>query len=231
MNYIKRDIGLTRELDEYDITRFLDVLRKYYSELSLSEVKLAFELSSVGELNDFLPKNADGSVRNGHYQQFNVEYYTKILTAYRNKKNKVVTKAFTALPKRANKISIEERKQLHNGNLHNLTRAFLRYKYSGRYVTNGVEEYLHYRELEKTILAPTIHVSDSDKERALSLVYQKSAKRLITKFQADMISKGGKESKDIQTDAFFIARRRAIIKCFDYMIESEIQINKYLKFV
>ncbi len=91
-NYIKRDIGLTRELDEYDVTRFLDVLRKYYSDLSLSEVKLAFELSSVGELNDFLPKNADGTPRNGHYQQFNVEYYTKILTAYNNRKNKTVKK-------------------------------------------------------------------------------------------------------------------------------------------
>ncbi len=119
---------------------------------------------------------------------------------------------------------------LHEANLNNLTLAFLRYKYSGKYLTRGVEEYLHFRQLEKTVLAPSVCVKDSDRESALFKVVQKSSMKLISKFQADMMTKQGKNGKDIQHDAYVLARRRAIIEVFDYMIENEIQINKYLKF-
>ncbi|NQU54080.1 MAG: hypothetical protein HQ522_16245 [Bacteroidetes bacterium] len=231
MVYIKKDIGLRTELDEYDMTRFADVLRKYYYEMSLSEIKLAFELSIVGELNDFLPKKGNGDVENNHYQQFNVEYYSKILKAYKKKKNTTITKAYDALPKHSNQISIDEKKRLYNGNLHNLTLAFYRYKYTGIMYPTGLKDLLYSRALEKTGLMSTININDSDIDRAMSLITQKAEKRLLSQFQANSYLKHGAKSYEVNQDAYFVARRREIKECFDWMVKNEVQIINYLKFV
>jgi hypothetical protein len=81
--FIAMDVGFKIPDGEdwtYTRTRLYDLLRKYYSQLTLAEVKLAFELSVTGELDDFLPKNSSGQADKNHYQQFNAAYFTKMLT-------------------------------------------------------------------------------------------------------------------------------------------------------
>ena len=58
------------------------MLVKYYSYLTLSDIMTAFELLAVGELNDYLPRNSSGNADNGHYQQFNANYFGKVLNAF-----------------------------------------------------------------------------------------------------------------------------------------------------
>lgn len=93
-----RDIGIKSEPDRYDATRFFSIVKTYYSDLTVSEIKLAFELSLVGKLDEWLPKNRDGVADRNHYQSFSTEYVTKILTAYRNYKGEVWNKATKLLP-------------------------------------------------------------------------------------------------------------------------------------
>lgn len=84
----------------YICTRLLDILKKYYSLLTLAEIKLAFELATTGELNNYLPRDSNGNPDKNHYQQFNADYFAKILNAYRRKRDMTISKAYEALPKR-----------------------------------------------------------------------------------------------------------------------------------
>lgn len=93
LQFIKKDIGLKKEISDYDFSRFMTYVRTYYDDMSLPEIRLAFEYAMVGLLNEYLPKRIDGTVDIRHYQEFSADYYTKILNAYREKKNKVWQKA------------------------------------------------------------------------------------------------------------------------------------------
>jgi hypothetical protein len=81
---VMRDLGITRQPDAYDGARFVDILKEYFAYMTIVDVKQAFEMFVMGELDDVLPRGKDG---NGfqHYQQFSVSFYTKVLQAYRSK--------------------------------------------------------------------------------------------------------------------------------------------------
>ena len=41
----------------YIQSRLLDILKRYYSDMTLADIKMAFELATTGELDEFLPKD------------------------------------------------------------------------------------------------------------------------------------------------------------------------------
>lgn len=92
----------------YICTRLLDILKKYYSQMTLADIKLAFESATTGELDDYLPKDSQGNPDKKHYQQFNADYFAKILNAYRRKQNGVIHKAYKALPEPKKELTPEE---------------------------------------------------------------------------------------------------------------------------
>lgn len=98
----------------YICTRLLDILKKYYSQMTLADIKLAFELATTGELDDYLPKDSQGNPDKKHYQQFNADYFAKILSAYRRKQNGVIHKAYKALPEPKKELTPEEKRYYHN---------------------------------------------------------------------------------------------------------------------
>ena len=104
VKFLCRDIGVAywhdAETIKYDAARFFDTVRKYYNDLSIKQIKMAFELAQIGELDDWLPKDKNGNPDNKHYNNFNVGYYTKILKAFRAKNSRVWNKARKALPHR-----------------------------------------------------------------------------------------------------------------------------------
>ena len=130
--YICRDVGIkdwnNSEIMKYDATRFYTTLKAYYKDLTLKEIKIAFELAAVGELDEWLPKDRNGNPDNKHYQSFSLEYYTKILKAYRNKKNKVWHKANKALPIPEVIITDEQKKSNRIHFLNDIYDAFYKYK-------------------------------------------------------------------------------------------------------
>lgn len=81
-----RDLGIAKQPDAFDASRFMDLLREYYSDFSSAEVKQAFELYAVGELDSHLPRDRSGAVLQ-HFQQFSAMFYTQILRAYRQRRN------------------------------------------------------------------------------------------------------------------------------------------------
>lgn len=62
--YIAKDVGfLPSDASEwaYTCSRLLQFIKTYYCNLSLSEIKLSFEMLIAGELDEFLPKDKNGN--------------------------------------------------------------------------------------------------------------------------------------------------------------------------
>lgn len=230
LNYLPRDLGIKQALDPYEKTRFFDVLRNYYSDLTLTEVKMAFELSLVGELDGFLPKNGNGEPDKNHYQQFSVEYISKILQAYRRKKRTTMSKAYIALP--APIIEFPEEQKVSNRKhfLREFYYCFLSYKYRGILRFNGILDYLIFLELIKIgFIDNDLEPTEIERKRAYFEVMEKAAKGRINKYEALLIETGKFQNVHIETQASTIARTNRIKQIFDFIIREEIQIINLLK--
>lgn len=221
---IRRDIGL-KSIDAYDVTRFCEILKTYYSYMTLAEIRLAFELSMTGELNGYLPVDRNWRPDNNHYQSFSVYYITKVLNAYKARRGEVEDNAYTLLQYKEKPVSGKE-KAIYASHTKNVCRiSFLRYKYRDELVLSEIHELIVYRELERSGLAIEWSITEADRRQAVNSLIQKAQKGLINQFVGECIRRQQTKHKDVDAEAMIIARRRALKETFDYMIKNEIQWN------
>lgn len=232
--FIAMDVGYiipTNSEDwAYICTRLLDLLKRYYSQLTLSEVKLAFELLITGELDDYLPKDRDGNAERKHYQQFNADYFAKVLNAYRRKQNQVIGKAYTALPEPKKELSPEQIRYYRNQSVMTCLMCFLRYKYTGRLVFGLTDEMFVYNWLLGVGLADEVKETEDDRKEAYNRFLARAARGFVNEFTVYHVRKQGTQSPEIDFTAFEVARKKEIKRTFDRMIEEEIYVYNYLRF-
>lgn len=232
--FIAMDVGyiIPTNTDDwaYICTRLLDILKKYYSQMTLADIKLAFELATTGELDEYLPKGRDGQPDKAHYQQFNADYFAKILNAYRRKQNGVIHKAYQALPEPKKELTPEQKRYYHNDIESRNRLAFLQYKYTGRVDFGIAGEMFVYDWLVKVGLADTVKETEDDRREALGLFLARAARGFVNEFTVYHVRKDGTKSKEIDYTAFEVARRKEIIKAFDRMIADGLQVDNYLNF-
>lgn len=232
--FIAMDVGyiIPTNTDDwaYICTRLLDILKKYYSQMTLADIKLAFELATTGELDDYLPKDRNGQPDKAHYQQFNADYFAKILNAYRRKQNGVIHKAYQALPEPKKELTPEQKRYYHNDTESRNRLAFLQYKYTGRVDFGIAGEMFVYDWLVKVGLADEIKETEDDRREALGRFLARAARGFVNEFTVYHVRKDGTKSKEIDYTAFEVARRKEIIKAFDRMIADELQVDNYLNF-
>lgn len=209
--------------------RLLDIIKRYYSQLTLTDLKLAFELATTGELDDYLPKDSKGKPDKNHYQNFNADYFAKILNAYKRKQSEVVEKAYNAVPKPKKEISPDEIRFYENIRKQTNQCIFLRYKYRGELIFGAVDEMLVYNWLLSVGLANPVAETEQDRKQALTRFLDKAARNMVNPYKVYDVRQKGIDSPEIDFTAHEIARRREIIKTFDYMIENEIYVNDYLE--
>lgn len=232
LRFVAMDVGYNIPQNANDWAyvqiRLLDIIKRYYSQLTLADIKLAFELATTGELDDYLPKDSKGKPDKNHYQNFNADYFAKILNAYKKKQTEVVEKAYNAVPKPEKKISPAEIRYYEKIRLVINQRIFLIYKYRGELTFGAVDEMLVYNWLVAVGLANPIAETEQDRKQALTRFLDKAARNMIEPYKVYDVRQKGIDSPEIDFTAFEIARRREIIKTFDYMIENEIYVNNYL---
>ena len=214
----------------YMQSRLLDILKKYYSQMTLADIKLAFELATTGELDDYLPKDSQGNPDKKHYQQFNADYFAKILNAYRRKQNQVIGKAYTALPEPKKELSPEQIRYYRNQSVMTCLMCFLRYKYTGRLVFGLTDEMFVYNWLLGVRLADEVKETENDRKEAYNRFLARAARGFVNEFTIYHVRKQGTQSPEIDFTAFEIARRKEIKRTFDRIIKDEIYIYHYLKF-
>lgn len=234
LKYIAMDVGFIipqiTEDWQYIQARTLDILKRYYSNFTLSDIKLAFELATTGELDEFLPKDRQGNPDKNHYQQFNADYISKILNAYKRKQNVVIDKAFKVLPEPKTTFTpamireFEIQRQWRNRYI------FLCYKYTGKLILGLTDDMFLYEWLQKCGLADDVQVKEDDRKEAFARYMQRVARGMINQYTAFQVRRKGTESPEIDFTAFEVARKKEIIKAFDRMISEEMQVDNYMKF-
>lgn len=233
--FIAMDVGYiipTNSEDwAYICTRLLDILKKYYSQMTLADIKLAFELATTGELDDYLPKDSQGNPDKKHYQQFNADYFAKILNAYRRKQNGVIQKAYKAVPEPKKELTPEEKRYYHNQSVARCREVFLQYKYTGRFVLGVIDGMLIYDWLRKLGFANEVAGTEDDRKQALARYMQRVARGFVNKYEAFHVQRKGTDAPELDFTAYEIARDKEIKRTFDRMIAEEMQVDNYLKFV
>lgn len=214
----------------YTCTRLLDILKKYYSHMTLADIKLAFELATTGELDDYLPKDSQGNPDKKHYQQFNADYFAKVLNAYRRKQNEVIHKAYKAVPEPKKELTPEEKRYYHNQTVARYREIFLQYKYTGRFVLGYADGMLIYDWLRKLGFANEVAGTEDDRKQAFARYMQRVARGLVNKYEAYHVQCKGVDAPELDFTAFSIARDKEIARTFDRMIADELQIDNYLDF-
>ena len=214
----------------YICTRLLDILKKYYSQMTLADIKLAFELATTGELDDYLPKDSQGNPDKKHYQQFNADYFAKILNAYRRKQNGVIYKAYKALPEPKKELTPEEKRYYHNQTVARCREVFLQYKYTGRFVLGITDGMLIYDWLRKLGFANEVAGTEDDRKQAFARYMQRVARGFVNKYEAYHVQRKGTDAPELDFTAYEIARDKEIARTFDRMIADELQIDNYLDF-
>lgn len=232
--FIAMDVGYIIPQNENDWayiqTRLVDILKRYYSYLTLADIKLAFELATTGELDDYLPKDSQGNPDKKHYQQFNADYFAKILNAYRRKQNGVIHKAYKALPEPKKELTPEEKRYYHNQTVARCREVFLQYKYTGRFVLGVTDGMLIYDWLRKLGFANEVAGTEDDRKQALARYMQRVARGFVNKYEAFHVQRKGTDAPELDFTAYEIARDKEIKRTFDRMIADELQIDNYLDF-
>ena len=231
---IAMDVGIIIPKDiqdwQYVQTRIFDILKRYYSNYTLSDVKLAFELATIGELDDFLPKDKQGNPDKNHYQQFNAEYISKILNAYKQKRNIVIDKVFKLLPESKGEIEPQQRRQFKIQRQLRNRYIFLCYKYTGKFISELTDDMFLYDWLQKCGLADDVQVKEDDRKMAFIRYMHRAANGMINQYTLFNVRKKGIDSQEIDFTAYEVAREKEIIKAFDRMIAEEMQVDNYIKF-
>lgn len=234
LKYIAMDVGFIipqiTEDWQYIQARTLDILKRYYSNFTLSDIKLAFELATTGELDEFLPKDKQGNPDKNHYQQFNSEYLSKILNAYKRKQNVVIDKAFKVLPEPKGEMTPQQIRQFEIQRQWRNRYIFLCYKYTGKLILGLTDDMFLYEWLQKCGLADDVQVKEDDRKEAFARYMQRVARGMINQYTAFQVRRKGTESPEIDFTAFEVARKKEIIKAFDRMIAEEMQVDNYMKF-
>lgn len=232
--FIAMDVGYIIPQNENDWayiqTRLVDILKRYYSNLTLADIKLAFELATTGELDEYLPRDSQGNPDKKHYQQFNADYFAKILKAYKQKQTDVIAKAYKAIPGKNNEISPEQIRRFEIQRQWRNRYIFLCYKYTGKLILGLTDDMFLYEWLQKCGLADDVQVKEDDRKEAFARYMQRVARGMINQYTAFQVRRKGTESPEIDFTAFEVARKKEIIKAFDRMIAEEMQVDNYMKF-
>lgn len=223
--FIAKDVGYNIPSNagdwQYTQTRIYDVIRKYYGDLTYNDIKMAFEMLIVGELDAYLPLDGSRTPDRKHYGQYNAEYYARILKAYRRMRNVVIGKAKDAEPRKEETIKTDNSYFVKKCRM-----AYLNYKYRGIVPTEHVMRIYEWLLLKG--YAEGEEPSEADRTRAFNryrreLTQAKAnpwMRSVLHPMKGDYIVRQGKGAPEIQERAQTIAWQRAITKAFDYM-ESE----------
>ena len=132
---IARDAGIkdwrNESVMKYDGSVFVKLVSDHFKDLTLQEVKYAFEASDLGFLDKYLPRDKHGEPEKNHYQSFSREFIVRILKAYRQYKGGVWTKAQGLLPVQTKTATIEELKEYRDSFTNKIHERFEAYKNDG----------------------------------------------------------------------------------------------------
>lgn len=203
-----------------------DVIDLYFDDLSFAEVKLAWRLLAVGELDNYLPKDRYGNPDKNHYGSLNVDYVTKVLKAYRKRKADMMSKTTALLPDKP-KATPEQERAFLNVQANNFIFAIMKYKYSGRFkaesdrlISESTFKYMERLGYDMDTI-PTYE----DKKLALAQFKGRPINSFAQVFEKECLATFGIEHEAVYFRALMIAKKRLLFRYWDEMLIEEDSIK------
>ena len=218
---IIREVGIREYPDAYIIKRFTEILKRYYGNLTLKDVRLAFEMANVGELDEYLPHGRYGDADNNHYQSFSLDYVSKILNAYKRRLSAVVVKARKLLPEKAESPTEAEKIAIRGEFLRSLYDLFDEYKETG--VLKPVIKFILLGELKSAGFDISGEVTEAAKRKAVGMVKNGNFSAIV---KSKIISGDGEILNDYENRAL---EEIEIRKCFDMIISKGKHLKDFVK--
>lgn len=208
--------------------RFVKVLRDYYGQLTAGDIVLAFELANIGELDDYLPKDAHGEPDSNHYQNFNVKFIGKIVGAYIKRRTCVINKAYNAIPApNVDRLPTDVSKW-RNEIMNDVRFSYLRYKYSGRMEFAPGAERGIYEHLYACGWCYEVKETDEDRRKAYAKFMRRALNGIMNAYTVADVRRKGHDAPELDFEAYEVARAKEIRRAFDEMIKEEFNINLIL---
>lgn len=203
-----------------------DVVDLYFDDLSFAEVKLAWRLLAVGELDNYLPKDRYGNPDKNHYGSLNVDYVTKVLKAYRKRKADMMAKTTALLPDKP-KATPEQERAFLNVQANNFIFAIMKYKYSGRFkmesdrlISESTFKYMERLGYDMDTI-PTYE----DKKLALAQFKGRPINSFAQVFEKECLATVGIEHESVYFRALMIAKKRLLFRYWDEILREEDSIK------
>lgn len=203
-----------------------DVVELYFDDLSFAEVKLAWRLLAVGELDNYLPKDRYGNPDKNHYGSLNVDYVTKVLKAYRKRKADMMAKTTALLPDKP-KATPEQERAFLNVQANNFIFAIMKYKYSGRFkmesdrlISESTFKYMERLGYDMDTI-PTYE----DKKLALAQFKGRPINSFAQVFEKECLATVGIEHEAVYFRALMIAKKRLLFRYWDEILREEDSIK------
>ena len=109
--------------------------------------------------------------------------------------------------------------------------TFLKYKYLGILELSGLVDMFVYDWLLFHRLADEVKEDLKDRQEALEVFTFKVTVGVINKYAGASVRNEGLKSRDLDHMAHEIGKKREIKAAFDRMIEENVNVNQYIKFV
>lgn len=231
LKWICKDVGyrIQDEADaQYLVIRTSEILKRYYSNLTLKDFRMAFEMSITGQLDEFLPRTRDGKADRGHYQQFNAEYVCKILDAYAARRGSVLKKAFDAIEPAEIALTDDKKQEYRNEAIKELYEAFDAYRETGRLNTSSVTDLVFWNILSEYGLAVPVSVTPEEQKIVWQRTVNEYARRGMVGDVNDL-KRNGINDPRLEAGSFVLARHKALEKIFAELIEQGIGIADRVK--
>lgn len=220
--FISIDVGYKRPADDaewqYIVVRLADVLKRHFYDLTIEDVKTAFELLTVGDLDNYLPINSNGEPDRSHYQNLNSEYLCKVLRAYKKRRDVAYTNIKAAQPKQQRVLPPQPTKTP----AEKTRECFDTYKATGKLVFKIPPDDVTIADfLTEKGLIPPVEVTDADKGLAYATYKIECDLGWHNDYAAKWILRAGKDARELQPKAYKIALSRCIKQCFDEIVSRE----------
>lgn len=221
-HFISIDIGYKKPAEDaewqYIVVRLSDVLKRHFYDLTIEDVKTAFELLTVGDLDNYLPTNSSGDPDRSHYQNLNAEYLCKVLRAYKKRRDLAYTnikaaqpKPQKALPPQPTKTPAEKTRECYDN-----------YKATGKLTFQIPPDDVTIANFltEKGLMA-AVEVTDGDKEKAFAIYKAENELGWHNDYATKWIIRAGKDARELQPKAYKLALSRCIKAAFDEIVSRE----------
>ena len=224
LKMVAMDVGLkiTKGVEwQYAQTRAVDILAKYFEQMTVADVKQAFEMLVTGGLDEWLPRDAQGQPDRKHYGQFNAEYLAKVLRAYGKVQAAVIGKAYDA----ARSVAAPPTDAPNPSIIRDAVAKVLEvYRQTKRIDFSGTHPRIVYGWLQQNGYADAVQVQAEDRSAALAEYLKDAANGLKNQYEAQHVRRLGEKSAELDFGAFEAARIRAIKAGLQKMIAEGIEI-------